>query len=235
MKPKVVFKICKSLIPCIMALVSQAEMRALEAADETAKFEAKSIDTIKTDIYDANFVVKVADVSEIQVKTNREGVSSSCTYSVTQEGSTLKIESKYTGWFSSSKCKIKVEITVPKDMILNLEQSKGQVDLTGDFKKIEMNAGAVNVNFKGVVPNANYGMGAGNLDLKYTKAPETGELTVSAGASNVKVTLPKASSYVIANATGMRKITEEIAETKDSNFKFNFYSAATQIDILEQK
>lgn len=139
-----------------------------------------------------------------------------------EKGSTAEVRvSQHIGWLNRAlegQTDLQITNQIPVDLWLNL----GATDLKADFSKIILNSLSMNA-----------GAGANNIKLG-TMSPKI-SVEINAGASNIKIMVPKASGLKVQRATGLVAVEYNDIEMGEESDKYiresTNFGAANNIEV----
>ncbi len=217
---------------------------------ETKDIAANGLKSVLVENNVGKVVVNATDSEKATVVTTKNKFSDNCKITIDRAGTQLVIKVKNTGGlFSTDKCDIDLQVSVPKDVDLDLKVGTGNITVNGtqgefafkvgsgsivadgSFKKIDGATGSGKIAVKGLVGGGKLKSGSGEIDLTYIEKSLTGELDLKVGSGNVSILFPKGAKVKTSFKAGLGELTNELGDNANAAFKVSMEAGSGNLKI----
>jgi DUF4097 and DUF4098 domain-containing protein YvlB len=236
----------------ILALGCALTVSGLARAEvDTMTFDAEGLSELDLRNDMGNVTIGVSDSGEATVASNQAESDDDCFLFIEQTDSTLSVEVMHEpGSRSQESCReVDFDITLPREVALNLKSGSGQVKVSGTKGPITYEAGSGHLSFDaeitaldgksgsgtidviGLTAGGAIRLGSGQITLTYRQPPSPGSLDINLGSGNIAVTMPAGSQVNTTFKTGSGRLTSEIGANPDACFSINAVAGSGNMTI----
>lgn len=219
------------------------------AAQEIKEFPAKDISRLEFKNQSGEVKILGQDTNTIVIKIEKVKFDPKCEINFETSGRKLEIESGKESLFSQAECRVNFNITIPKNIDLELKSMSGNLEVngtkgdlnlkigSGDIKvhsiveELNAVAGSGSIEVRGLVGNANVKNGSGDIKLTYAKDPGRGEIDIKTGSGDTTLFLPAKMRVHSKVLIGAGDSFNEIGDFEDAKFRVSFKAGSGNISI----
>lgn len=228
---------------------SQAADKAAGSQIETKEFPAAGLKKVEATNRSGAIRISASDAPQASVKVTKTLWAPTCVLEIKRVGDRLLVRVQQSGFVNSDDCRADLEIQTPKNVDLEIAEGSGPVDLkgiegalsfkigsgnlTGDghFTKLAGQSGSGDVNLTGVAGGGKLDSGSGDFQLKFAKASLKGALEINVASGNAELLFPKGSKVQTQLTAVSGKVTNELGEAKNADFKVAMKAASGNLTI----
>jgi hypothetical protein len=145
-------------------------------------------------------------------------------------------------------CQVDLDISVPKQIALNLWSGSGRIDVNGtegnlsfntgagavvangQFAKVEGKSGSGNVTINGIAGGGSVSVGSGDVNLKFNEDP-TGNFDVKTGNGDALLNFPRGSKIKADLGAGSGQVENEIQTSDSADFGISVKTGSGDLKV----
>lgn len=240
---KILIMLCLGLF-VVMPVVGFAK-----ATVEAKEFDVRGLKRLGVENRSGLIRVTATTRAKAVVNARKNEFSKTCRLVMEKKDDLLAVQVKQDGFADTDDCKVDLEIQVPKAVALMIKQGSGDVEINGiegdlgfkigsgrvtadgRFPKVEGDSGSGTVRLKGLAGGGVLNSGSGNYELTYAKSAQNGDLQVNVASGNAVLHLPKGSKVQAKLSSVSGRVTNELGETENADFKINMSAASGNLTV----